>query len=269
MSTKIYHGFEIKSNNSVDLLSKLKTISKRIEKLADAKLKSWLAQRATYIFDNYTIENKDTSNGILVKVFMEYIDRAGEVKKTQKRDPGIDFSFSLTIFPKTAKKSIGIIYCEHQDLIDAFMDHEDVSDFSYWNNTDRPEDISESEWQARKKSWDKALDRTTFGKSGFTFTIIDDLFPSLNKAEYEEFAPEFDVRCKDACLDGCYQTYMTKLVDEHGTLENANNSMGGGASIYFEFKDWMQKTEEGQTAYQAAHEYCKDNLKEEISFEDL
>lgn len=48
-----------------------------------------------------------------------------------------------------------------------------AEDYSYWNNTDRPEGVSQRAWDARGDMWDKVWDR--FRK--FNFHIIDLLPP--------------------------------------------------------------------------------------------
>jgi len=268
MSIKIYNGFELHHKNSVDLLNKLKDSTRRIESLAIQKLKRWITERSVYLYDNQTLKDADNIDKVLVKVYMEYFDRIGEVERTNKRDRAIDFSFSLTIFPRTPKRSIGVVYTEHQDLFNAFLESEYLSDYSYWSNTDKPEELSETEWQKRRVEWDKSIDRVTYGRSGLTFTVVDTLHPSIDYNDFKEFLPSFEQRCKDASLDGCYQTYLDILTDDHGSIDEAIKNIGAG-TLFFEFKDWMQNTEEGQTAYQAAVEYCKNNLKEDLCFEDL
>jgi hypothetical protein len=37
------------------------------------------------------------------------------------------------------------------------MDQPEISDFSYWNNSDRPDGITAREWEHRHKVWDKIL----------------------------------------------------------------------------------------------------------------
>lgn len=38
-----------------------------------------------------------------------------------------------------------------------FADFDEVEDFSYWNSSEGPEDVSEEDWQKRIEAWDRAL----------------------------------------------------------------------------------------------------------------
>lgn len=50
-----------------------------------------------------------------------------------------------------------IPYCDRVSLVDGVLefmqDMEELEDFSYWNNTDRPEEVGEEEWEARASVW--------------------------------------------------------------------------------------------------------------------
>jgi hypothetical protein len=43
---------------------------------------------------------------------------------------------------------------ENREIFDTF---DEVEDFSYWNSSEGPDDISEEEWEARIQAWDRAL----------------------------------------------------------------------------------------------------------------
>lgn len=44
----------------------------------------------------------------------------------------------------------------HENL-EVFAEFDEVEDFSYWNSSECPEDVSEEDWENRIKAWDRAL----------------------------------------------------------------------------------------------------------------
>jgi hypothetical protein len=46
------------------------------------------------------------------------------------------------------------VFSECQDYTEALSTQDWCSDFSYWNNTDQDEDVSEEEWERRERFWD-------------------------------------------------------------------------------------------------------------------
>lgn len=46
-------------------------------------------------------------------------------------------------------------------------------DFHYQNSTDRPDDVSEDDWQARIAKWDEIMPSSVPAKDGFVYTILD------------------------------------------------------------------------------------------------
>lgn len=49
-----------------------------------------------------------------------------------------------------------------------------LSDFQYWNNTDRPKEISEKDWEKRYYLWEKAIGPDyTIHNHGFMMNLYD------------------------------------------------------------------------------------------------
>lgn len=59
-------------------------------------------------------------------------------------------------------------------LITKMNENPKFEDFSYWDNTDYPEEIPLEEWEERKKIWDTIFKRaktSIFGEAGFQFKL--------------------------------------------------------------------------------------------------
>lgn len=78
----------------------------------------------------------------------------------------------LALFPDPEGKWTYLIPYGASDLIDSFLRLEGVENFSYWNNTEGPEEIPEEEWEQRGEMWEKLLTTGVPAKDAFTYTIL-------------------------------------------------------------------------------------------------
>ncbi len=96
------------------------------------------------------------------------------------------------------------IFCpiyEIKEKVDIYFKNMDgISSFEYWNNTDKPDEISQREWNKREKIWDSILEGSSSKKQvGFYKNIVDGRFIhpympdnsvfskySLNDKEFED-----------------------------------------------------------------------------------
>lgn len=83
-------------------------------------------------------------------------DLRAKTKQLNLRTPTIDTDFQLVFFPYK-KKFLGIAYTEHDEWYESWCKMPGVREYAYWNNTDKPCDISNNEWSARGRAWDKVL----------------------------------------------------------------------------------------------------------------
>ena len=96
-------------------------------------------------------------------------------------DDDCAFNLNATVFPY-GKKTIGMLFGGQAKMmsedrkisyiIDEFTKFADLADFSYWDCTDRPDDISEEEWDARKKAWDESIPSWVPSNDGYGYTIF-------------------------------------------------------------------------------------------------
>ena len=91
-----------------------------------------------------------------------------------------DFDVSICIFP-LEDKTLCIPQANNNRLMETLLKNPTFSDYSYWNNTDQPNDITNDEWNERKKNWKEALPGLGIPKEhGIVINILDakyDLIP--------------------------------------------------------------------------------------------
>ncbi|TLX15956.1 hypothetical protein [Rhizobium sp. MHM7A] len=115
------------------------------------------ARIATDTFDQSFINPKSKAGKTpLMEAYHSVMDRQREIKKTGYRDCEVDFDFEVSIMPH-GRNIYGIIYTERGSWRDLFMDQPEISDFSYWDNSDRPSEITARQWRHRYKVWDALL----------------------------------------------------------------------------------------------------------------
>lgn len=115
-------------------------------------------------------------------------DRAYGIKKTGMRDPDVDFSFDITVFPY-GSACIYKLYTEQRTFIKLFEEiflH--VRDFHYQDSTDKPDDVMDEEWERRRIAWKYILGSHPPNKMGFTINISDYSWPW-----FKEVYPELEV----------------------------------------------------------------------------
>jgi hypothetical protein len=157
MSVKIYHGFKFDSGSLQDLQAFLMKWRGWLKPLHRAELAAVHARIATDTFDQSFINPMSKAGKTpLMEAFHSVMDRQREIKKTGYRDCEVDFDFEVSIFPH-GRNIYGIIYTERGSWRDLFMDQPEISDFSYWDNSDRPADLTARQWWHRYNVWDAIL----------------------------------------------------------------------------------------------------------------
>lgn len=157
MSVKIYSGFKFQSGSLQDLQAFLMKWRQILKPLHRAELAAVHARIATDTFDQSFIDPKSNAGKTpLMEAFHSVMDRQREIKKTGYRDCEVDFDFEVSVMPH-GRNIYGIIYTERGKWRDLFMSQPEISDFSYWDDTDRPDDITERRWRHRYKVWDTIL----------------------------------------------------------------------------------------------------------------
>lgn len=155
MSTKIYQGFRFSSNNLHD-------ISFAVDRIRPYILKQARAMKDAYL-------KIDSSSG--------WHKRRAEIKRTGQRDPAVDTQFQIVFIPHRESPldyCYGIVYCEHARWYQRWLRVPGVCDFSYWNNTDKPDRISSYAWSERARIWNEVLPgRAVPAVRGFAIDVID------------------------------------------------------------------------------------------------
>lgn len=146
-------------------------LRKEAMSLINDRFTRFIADRIVSIVD----VDKVMDQGLMWKAHIEYMERAAEVRKTNRRDPVIDFETEVVLLPLRGK-ILGLVYCESDSMRHWIMTQPFLKDYSYWDNTDPDEDVSEEDWEAREQDWEDALGSKSPAECGLTIQ----LHPNLN-----------------------------------------------------------------------------------------
>lgn len=176
MSTKIYGGFRITQPGATDFLGLqvlLNELSARLTELACLETNKHVLRSAIDRFDQDSLrkaglinapemeggdheQDEDARDGYIACAILRLLERADKVEQTQRRDAAIDMSCELVLLPHESGL-YGIAYTENRAIESAFFASEGIERFPYWNNTDRPNEVSEEDWAARGHLWHELL----------------------------------------------------------------------------------------------------------------
>lgn len=188
MSTKIHSGFLFNFSFGFGYqtaLEELQALRKELLPVSNKLFGKLLTQEITCSIDAQHKPGVDSS------VRLSYGAAVREIRKRQKdiratgyRDPEVDLGFDVSIVPLNGGKLnsflLGLYFTEQAEFIEALKAKPWFSDYSYWNNTDRPDDVSKTAWAQRKRDWNRALGHDAPSERGLSFTVISNdlmLFP--------------------------------------------------------------------------------------------
>jgi hypothetical protein len=161
MSTRIYNGVKFKTTNWTELMSWLVETRSKITNI----IPDIIDDHELYMFIRYNDMSGSEPWDIRKKIFYSCDShRIGEFNFP------IQIGCSVWIYPDS-DGIYGYYFDSNRDGYRKVMEWM-WEDFSYWNSSDGPEDISEEEWRARGKKWDGLIPKSV-GDRGFYFNFVD------------------------------------------------------------------------------------------------
>jgi len=202
MSTKIYNGLLVDrmiGSKIHKINDKIKELRSVCAEIVNREAGEFLVRKAIDLYDErFTFGNIPTDMKYIASPIAEAAanmkDRINEVKRTQRRDPAIDFSFEITFIPIRKRKMLGLYYCENRDLVNKMFSIPGfVSEYGYYDNSDMPDELTQRQWDQRNADWELALPDGIPINNGFTFKItnfhvfdiLNDLIDKMEKNEID------------------------------------------------------------------------------------
>ncbi len=190
MSTKIYNGFKFKNPNIVVIRKQLINFQKPVKEIIEKLCSIYIARITTTLLDTKAV-------GAPVEVFFKgmfknsvkneslpFVARRHISEVIREGEWPFDFKFKISVFPISSKLTLGIYYCGETECIELIQNQSWFISYEYFNNSDKPENISEKEWKTRGKHWDIPFpdDKSTCPcNCGFTMDITE---PYIDQTPY-------------------------------------------------------------------------------------
>jgi len=151
VSTKIYNAYRFKKEKLNEFLE-----------FIDDQILSSILEYGNKLFNNLTehaiqkaLEKKGMKGADFSDLFMRelafeyYIDKAMESSTRDMMDLSASYNFWIR-----GDYVYTVAYVENW-LYEDFDYPDWVEDFNYWDNTDKPEDVSQKEWDFREEVWEE------------------------------------------------------------------------------------------------------------------
>lgn len=223
MSTKLYDGLRIKNAKEEDVIAKLDSLKPLFKEV----LRNTIAKKISSEYFNMVDNVFNNDNPQLPCDYAQNIlKKEMESIKNDKRS--IMFQYDFVIYVKQYKSDVYLypFYRELNDLNILMEKIPELEDFGYWDNTDKPEEISESHWKKREKIWNIISNKYTFEESGFKKISLNDIKDFENISfNYELFVPKTKEKRLDIALKNIYISVIYKELIKGKKPEEITHSM--------------------------------------------
>jgi len=244
LSVKIYTGFQFDTDDIREIFKHIRDFREELKPFIYEKTTQYFSAECTTLLDRISINPLLQTQTVLMTVYHQFKQELDEVKQNKQRNPYVDFDFHIVIIP-TKDKILGMFFTEQQDFAKLWMNKSFVSDYSYWNNADQPEDMDDIEWARRKSDWMKEAfsDSDIPSEVGFTMQCAS-IIPVIPKINHIiSGMPSWERRTQQVAEDALFREKFGK-----DDIDSSNVVM-----IYQEFKKWIF-SEEGKQKMEEVRE---------------
>ncbi len=155
------------------------------------------------------------------------------------------------MFIPCGRKTLGMFFGDYSYYKILFEDTENIADYHYQNQTDKPDDISDTEWKRRAKDWDKAIGPDYIPLNhGMEFTLLD-----YNNVEEDMLmikSGKYIYKYLDEITNKRIANVLATVDPDEGLFPEMSNDMTASEQINIikqvkntiEYKEWEAKTKQ-------------------------
>lgn len=175
MSTKIYDGLITTNTNVFDTSRK---VTELLFPIVSNKFYKLFNQAATHVGQSWNVVLPYYDGKDIIENKYTYLLKKDLYAKLAN-DSNCTFENPLYQAYILENGNVGdmplmLIFSDLKDeYIDVLKSNAIVMDYGYWNNSDKPDDVSSVEWKNRRKAWDKLSVPATDGLMLPTPTLMD------------------------------------------------------------------------------------------------
>lgn len=160
MSTKIYNGILIDID---DIWSVEEKIRKSLSKTFDERNEEITNDYIMSVYNDALYDNLIKDKSIMPSPFELTADAIIKLQK-HRQDPNFRESLEakVIIYPPLNghNKLMGVVIAEDYIFRENLLNLPFIQDYSYWNNSDKPEHLTGKEWKERRKNWDRVFENS-------------------------------------------------------------------------------------------------------------
>lgn len=163
MSTKLHHGHRLAEGvDPFAFIATVRTALNPVRDRADARI---LAEKVVEIIDKAAVHGlpddpdaplNDMMSAPLTAAYLAYEDEQAKLGKTDRRHDPNRVELAIGLDQQTGRYGV-LLFADCDLLVDAFRAMPQVEEYPYWNNSDRPDEVTETEWVERREFWDRML----------------------------------------------------------------------------------------------------------------
>lgn len=173
MSTQIYHG-RIKRNATLDQVhADLVGIRPEYVRTAREAIATVMARKLAFgrdLAENLCLIDPECNHWSRKRVVAKFEDAYRHQDDTLKA-LNWDFTCSVSVIPYRGDVLM-LTHWRNYSQFAELIERAGFMDFHYQNSTDKPDSISEAEWDARRDAWDEAMPSGRAAEVAFQFQLV-------------------------------------------------------------------------------------------------
>ncbi|MBI2565626.1 MAG: hypothetical protein HYV63_01160 [Candidatus Schekmanbacteria bacterium] len=181
---------------------------------------------ATYISDGHVVPAEFAARRVA--------DDAEIAFRKGSRSPH-DYFCRVAVIPRQ-DHVLALLYTSQRRFVELWESLPEVRGYGYWDESDPPEDVSESEWEQRRLEWEQSLPLVGAprcpGQMGLFFQAMTNRnLPEVTASDMCAFAPTLEERTMALAIDMLYPEFLRHM-------EHDDHQLPAWA-VMLEFSEWI------------------------------
>ncbi|MFX4300192.1 hypothetical protein [Pseudosulfitobacter pseudonitzschiae] len=147
-----------------DVIHQLDGLRPLMMRRSSEKIARAIARLASEAHDIDHLSNGKNGADYVSEAYQRILERQRRMDIDQTRDPMVDTSFDVVLRGE-GHVVIMLSFTEHMEWFEELLSLPGAEDYSFWTGSTRPSDISEEDWEQRRKTYSRILARDPHGRA--------------------------------------------------------------------------------------------------------
>jgi hypothetical protein len=181
MSTKIHNGYRVAGVDAFTLTARLAAaLGERYNELYMATVARTAAMYADRLLAGVELPddapNVARTSPWMMATLVAEGTHAG-IARTGQRNPSHDLQCQVTFLTDTDGfgDMYALLYTEQNAYVKIFESFDEIEPWPYWDNTDRPDDVDEPDWEHRRHIWNRVIGCAAPAQRGLTWSLLGNM----------------------------------------------------------------------------------------------